>query len=212
MALHSFEQGNLGNSEPNPLLLTAEGEPRASPVAQMVKSSPAMQETWVWSLSWEDPQEKETATHSNILAWKSFMDRAAWWATVHGVAESWTHWSTKHKSIKKPPVQQNCSWDRFKVGIEVNCNCISHSVVSDCLWPHPGSSVHRILQASILEWVIMPSSRGSYRPRDRIWASCFTGRFFTIWAIREAPKKWVHARQTSYRLSLGKHWCAEMML
>ena len=36
----------------------------------MVKCSPAMRETWVLSLGWEDPLEKETATHSSILAWE----------------------------------------------------------------------------------------------------------------------------------------------
>ena len=40
----------------------------ASLVAQMVKNLPAMQETWVRSLGWEDPLEKGKATHSNILA------------------------------------------------------------------------------------------------------------------------------------------------
>ena len=54
----------------------------------------------------------------------------------------------------------------------------------------PGSSVHGILQARILEWVAMPSSRGSSRPRDRTRVSCssYTGRrvlypggFFAIW-------------------------------
>ena len=39
-------------------------------VAQMVKNPPAMQETWVQSLDWEDPFEKEMATHSSILAWE----------------------------------------------------------------------------------------------------------------------------------------------
>ena len=39
-------------------------------VAQSVKNLPAMQETWVRSLGWEDPLEKEMAIHSNILAWK----------------------------------------------------------------------------------------------------------------------------------------------
>jgi len=39
-------------------------------VAQLVNNSPAMQETWVRSLGWEDPLEKEKATHSNILAWR----------------------------------------------------------------------------------------------------------------------------------------------
>ena len=41
----------------------------ASLVAQMVKIPPAMQESWVQSLGWEDPLEKGTATHSSILAW-----------------------------------------------------------------------------------------------------------------------------------------------
>ena len=36
----------------------------------MVKNLPAMQETWVQSLGWEDPLEKEMATHSSILAWR----------------------------------------------------------------------------------------------------------------------------------------------
>ena len=42
----------------------------ASLVAQMVKSLPEMQETWVWSLGWEDSPEKEMATYSNIFAWE----------------------------------------------------------------------------------------------------------------------------------------------
>ena len=40
------------------------------PVAQRVKNLPAMQETWVWFLGWDDALEKEMATHSGILAWK----------------------------------------------------------------------------------------------------------------------------------------------
>jgi len=43
---------------------------KASLVAQMVKNSPAMQETWVRSLSWEDPLEKGMATHSSTLTWR----------------------------------------------------------------------------------------------------------------------------------------------
>ena len=42
----------------------------ASPVAQLVKNSPAMRETWVQSLGWEDPLEKGKAIHSSILAWR----------------------------------------------------------------------------------------------------------------------------------------------
>ena len=50
-------------------LIIKENKERASLVAQMVKNPPTMWETWVQSLDWEDPLEKEMATHSSILAW-----------------------------------------------------------------------------------------------------------------------------------------------
>ena len=50
----------------------------------------------------------------------------------------------------------------------------------------PGSSVHGILQARILERVAILFSRGSSHPRDRTQVSCTAGRFFTVWATREA--------------------------
>ena len=65
----------------------------ASLVAQMVKNLPAMLETWVQSLGWEDPPEEEMVTHSSILAWRIPMDREAWRATVHEVTKSWTQLS-----------------------------------------------------------------------------------------------------------------------
>ena len=49
-----------------------------------------MQETWVQSLGWEDALEKGKAIHSSILAWRIPMDRGAWGATVHRVAQSRT--------------------------------------------------------------------------------------------------------------------------
>ena len=54
-------------------------------------------------------------------------------------------------------------------------------------WCLPGSSVHGILQTRVLEWVAIPFSRGSSWPRDRTWVSYTAGRFFTLWASREAP-------------------------
>ena len=57
-------------------------------VAQMVKNLPAMRETWVRSLGWEDPLEEGMATHSSILAWRIPKDRGAWWAAIRGVSES----------------------------------------------------------------------------------------------------------------------------
>ena len=66
---------------------------RASLVAQRVKRLPTMQDTWVQSLGWEDPLEKEMATHSSILAWRIPMNRGTWWTTVHGIAKSRTQLS-----------------------------------------------------------------------------------------------------------------------
>ena len=63
---------------------------RASLEVQMVKNPPAMWDTRVQSLGWEDPLEEGMATHCSILAWRIPMDRGAWWATVHGVTKSWT--------------------------------------------------------------------------------------------------------------------------
>ena len=60
----------------------------ASLVAQTVKNPPAMQETWVQSLGWEDLLEEGMAAHSSILAWRIPMDREAWQPAVHEVAES----------------------------------------------------------------------------------------------------------------------------
>ena len=87
------------------------------------------------------------------------MDREAWRAAVRGVTNSWTRLS-------------NCT--------ELNMwyNCVHAKSIQSCLtlcnpmdWSPPGSSVYGILQARILEWVAMPSSRGSSWPRDRNWVS-----------------------------------------
>ena len=59
-------------------------------MAQVVKSPPAIQETWVRSLGHKDPLEEGTANHSSIFAWRIPMAREAGQATVHGVPKSWT--------------------------------------------------------------------------------------------------------------------------
>ena len=73
------------------------------------------------------------------------------------------------------------------------CTCVfSHSVMSNSYQPYgncspPGSSVHGILQARILEWVDISFFRRSSRPRDQTWVSHIAGRHFNLWAIGEAP-------------------------
>ena len=70
------------------------------------------------------------------------------------------------------------------------CVCVSCSVVPTVCDPMdyslPGSSVHGILQARILKWVAISFFRGSSQLRDRTWASCIGGRFFTDQATGKA--------------------------
>ena len=64
----------------------------ASLGAQTVKNPPAMRETWVWSLGWEDPLKKSTATHSSILAWRIP------WTEEPGRLPSGHDWMAKHST------------------------------------------------------------------------------------------------------------------
>ena len=85
---------------------------------------------------------------------------------------------------------------------------LSCSVMSDSLGPHElyrssGSSAHGIIQARILEWVAIPFSRGSSRPRDWTQVSCIAGRFYTVWATRET-QKYPHPQPPSPKEK--RHW------
>ena len=83
--------------------------------------------------------------------------------------------------------EQPISGENVKMYSPPAMPCSSASVVSDSLWHYglcssSGSSVHRILQVRILEWVAISFSRGSSQPRDQILylrVSCMAGRFFT---------------------------------
>ena len=69
---------------------------------------------------------------------------------------------------------------------EVAQSCPTLCDPMDCSLP--GSYVHGIFQAKVLEWVAISFSRGSSWPRDRTQISHIVGRCFTIWAIRQVPK------------------------
>ena len=89
-------------------------------VAQMVKNLPAMQETWDWSLGWEDPLEKGMAMHFSILAWRVSVDRGAWWATVHGGMKSQTWLSDRAQSTVYPSI--HCWLPLWLSGEESACS------------------------------------------------------------------------------------------
>ena len=80
----------------------------------------------------------------------------------------------------------------------------------------PGSSVHGVLQARVLEWFAISFSRGSSHPRDGTQVSCTVGRCFTIWATREDLRRGrepsifdlrrqVRATRGSLQLSMGEN-------
>ena len=74
-----------------------------------------------------------------------------------------------------------------KVKVLVTQSCLILCDPMDC--SPSGSSVHGILQARILEWVVISFSRGSSQPRDWTRFFCIAERFFTVWGTREAYKK-----------------------
>ena len=79
---------------------------------------------------------------------------------------------------QKSGVWLNITWKKVKASVIQSCPTLYDPM--DC--SPPGSSVHGILQARILEWIAIPFSRGSSHPRDQTLISCITARFFTIWA------------------------------
>ena len=76
-------------------------------------------------------------------------------------------------------------WKESESGSEVAQSCLTLCDPMDC--SPPGSSVHGILQARILEWVATSFSRESSWPRDWTEVSHIAGRCFNLWATREAP-------------------------
>ena len=103
---------------------------------------------------------------------------------------AWRKFQLPGRDLK--PTKQRRKFRAYQIGKMASCHMkVKVLVTQSCLILSdrslPGSSVHRILQAGILEWVATLFSRGSSWPRDRTRVSCIAGRFFTIWATREAP-------------------------
>ena len=79
-------------------------------------------------------------------------------------------------------------WIDMIVCMLVAQSCLTFCDPMDC--SPSGFSVHGLLQARILEWVVIPFSTGSSQPRDQTWVSCIARGSFTIWSTKEAPIKW----------------------
>ena len=78
-------------------------------------------------------------------------------------------------------------WETLHVKVKESEVALSFLTLCDPMeWSLPGSSVHGIFQARVLEWVAFSFSRGSSQPRDRTRVSGITSRHFTVWTTREA--------------------------
>ena len=117
------------------------------------------------------------------------VDRGAWRATVHGVTESdmaeqlMHHWKVYVSERYGSDLFQLNSLGESKSESEVAQWCPTLCDPMDCSLP--GSSLHGILQARVLEWVAISFSRGSSWPRDQTRVSRIPGRCFNLWATRE---------------------------
>ena len=105
-----------------------------------------------------------------------------WWFIIL-LNKTYCHLGISSPSFPRSlPIPVPTLWSEVKVLVPQSsltlCDPVDYSL--------PGSSVLGILQARILEWVAVPFSRRSYWPRDGTRVSCIVGRFFTIWATREA--------------------------
>ena len=125
----------------------------ASPVAQLVKNPPAMWETWVQSLGWEDPLEKGKATHSSILAW-----RIPWTKSIG--LQSPTQLNHFHFHYTFTSVAQWCLtlWPHWTILTRILCQ-----------WNFPGKNSGVGCQFLL---------GGCSRPRDWTLSPALAGRFF----------------------------------
>ena len=116
------------------------------------------------------------------------MDREAWRAAVHGVTKSRT-WLSDWTELNWADTWNQKKWCMCVLSLQP---CLTLCKPMDC--SSPGSSIHRIFQARILEWVDMPSSKGTSSPRG--WThifcySCIAGGFLPLshWGSTSLPKK-----------------------
>ena len=98
--------------------------------------------------------------------------------------------------------RRQCTGKRVEVSVIQSCLTLWDPM--EYKYSLSGSSVYGILQARILEWVAIPFFRGSSWTRDRTQVSCIAGRFFTVWAPREAQCIGT-AKSLQSRLTLWPH-------
>ena len=92
----------------------------------MVKNLPAMQETWVWSLGWEDPLEDGMATHSSTLVWKIPWTEEPGRLQFMGLQRVGHDWVTKHSTAQETYLEKYCLFPETYSTTAPRCMCMNH--------------------------------------------------------------------------------------
>ena len=102
------------------------------------------------------------------------------------VPDAGKDWRQEEKGVSE---DEMAGWHHWLSGhlLYLSLSCVQF-LATPWTVAHQAPSVHGILQARILEWVAMPSSRRSSQPQDGTQVSHIAGRFFTVWATRKAPQ------------------------
>ena len=102
---------------------------------------------------------------------------------------SWIFFWHKSFTTRRIRILELCSLLLHSIYWKSAQSCLTLCNPIDCNLP-VGFSIHGIFQVRILEWVAIPFSRGSSQPGDQTQVSLIAGRFFTLWATREAQEYW----------------------
>ena len=141
-----------------------------------------------WKIPWTEEPGRLQSMGLRRVGHDNPRDGGAWWAAVYGVAQSgtWLKWlsSSSSSSIAGRFFTNWAATEGLMLCLnEVAQSCLILCDPMDCSLP--GSSVHGIFQAKVLEWVAISFSRRSSQPRDRTQVSRIVGRGFTS----EPPEK-----------------------
>ena len=178
----------------------------------MVKNLPAMRETWVQSLGWEDPLEEGMAIHSSITAWRIPLDRGAWRTTIHGVTESdatewlstsqaqsewiaYIHRICLYKSPLPHPRSTMIYWESVSSAQGSRLDCDKKSVnFSFLVCPHSPSSTTEVIPAFTPQE--FPPSSGHL-----VWRLCDAAVILGL-----AVEFWSHPKSASTKCWMKALW------
>ena len=137
-------------------------------------------------------------TRPNDMVHTSDIAKTKWSteATINADKKIQASGNSKNTRINNILISDEGKWKSKSLAIFCAQSCLTLCDPMDC--SPSGSSLHGILQARILEWVAVSSSRGSSQSRDWTQVSCIVGRLFTVWVTREAAETHLPHCQIAY--------------